>query len=34
LTLQDILFDKKVKATDSASELAQKLTDHSKNPKP
>jgi lipid-binding SYLF domain-containing protein len=34
VTLQDILFDKKVKATDSASELARKLTDRSKNPKP
>ncbi|MEK7706830.1 MAG: lipid-binding SYLF domain-containing protein [Verrucomicrobiota bacterium] len=29
VTLRDILFDKKVKATDSASELAKKVTEHS-----
>lgn len=34
VTVRDILCDKKVKATDSAAELARKLTDHSKNPKP
>jgi SH3 domain-containing YSC84-like protein 1 len=33
VTLQDILIDKKVKATDSASELAKQLTEQSKNPK-
>jgi lipid-binding SYLF domain-containing protein len=33
VTMQDILLDKKVKATNSASELAQKLTAHSKSPK-
>ena len=29
VTLRDILFDKKVKATDSAAELAKRLTEHS-----
>lgn len=33
LTAKDILFDKKVKPTESAAELAKKLTEHSKESK-
>jgi len=33
LTMKEILFEKKVKPTDAASELAKKLTEHSKSPK-
>ena len=32
VTMRDILFDKKVKPTDAATDLAAKISEHSKNP--